>query len=148
LNDGQSRRFDYFGGGEIPVPPIEQSLLVDRDTTREIALRCQSLGISSSTALLALWGLVLARLSLSEEIILLATTDTHDSQGSRTNYLPCRLSEPRDMPVNEWLRAFDVAEKLRTTKSNQPLQSLPAPLQWFNAECVHLGVFLAATGIE
>lgn len=88
----------------------ENWLLLDRETSRDLKTLCQRLGLEPRDVFLAVWALVLGRLSSREGVLLLAPT-AHD------NLLPCQPALSHDTKVETWLREVAQSEKDRSENS-------------------------------
>lgn len=100
-----------------PATPLRQenTVLLDRDTSRDVKSLCQRLGIEPRDVFLAVWTLVLVRLSPDGAGLLLSPS-AHD------NLLPCQPPLPPDTRIESWLRDVARSEKDRSEHSTIGLE--------------------------
>ncbi len=85
--------------------PQEHNILLDRESSRELKTLCQRIGLPVRDVFLAVWSLVLSRLTSSDDALLLA----HCSE----NFLPFRAAPKNDTRVEAWLKDTAKSEKER-----------------------------------
>ena len=93
----------------------ENDILLDRETSRELKSFCQRLGLSPRDVFLAVWSLVLGRLSSREGALLLADC----TEGNLLPFLPVTS---HSTPVEIWLRDVAKGEEERARNSSISLE--------------------------
>lgn len=128
LEGASSQALRVFPEGQGQESVAEQSILVDRETTKKIADAFGKAGCNPRDGILALWSYLLARLCLQTEALTLASIETPQSTlGGHRNLLPYRLVITPDLPLKDWLRGFTASEKRRAAAANTSFPNLPEP---------------------
>jgi len=110
--------FEVYPKDLSPAEPAlrqEHEVLLDRDVSRELKSFCQRLGLSPRDMFLAVWSLVLSRLSSRGTALLLADSN----QG---NFLPCQPANNPSSSLETWLRDVARSEEERARNSSISLE--------------------------